>query len=188
MAAIIHNPLSPSARHWTYQDLLGFDESERYEILDGQLISMSPSPSVYHQRLLAKLYLMIAAFLQQHPLGEAFFAPLDVVFAEDNTAQPDLIFIANENAGIIKNQVFGAPDLAAEILSPSSIRRDRYEKLEQFARFGVKEYWIVDPANRSVEILSLRDSRYVLHASAAESGLVASLVLTGLEFDVSQLF
>lgn len=186
--AAITNPLSLSARRWTYQDLLGFDESERYEILDGRLISMSPAPSFYHQQLLGRLYLLISAFLQQHPLGQAAFAPVDVVFAEDNTAQPDLIFIANENAGIIKRQIFGAPDLASEILSPSSIRRDRYEKLEQFARFGVKEYWIVDPANHSVEVLLLRDSRYVLHASAAESGPITSIVLSGLEFDVSQLF
>ena len=102
--------------------------------------------------------------------------------------KPDLLFIANENAGIIKERVFGAPDLAAEILAPPGIRRDRYEKLEQYARFGVKEYWIIDPANRSVEILSLREGRYVLHSSAAQSGTVSSLVLAGLELEIGRLF
>jgi len=187
MAAILDQP-TPSAKHWTYEDLQRFDESERYEIYDGKLISMSPSPSIYHQRLLAKLHSLVAAFLHHNPLGEVLFAPLDVVFSEDNTAQPDLLFIANENAGIIKDHVFGAPDLAVEILSPSSIRRDRYDKLEQYARFGVKEYWIIDPANRSVEILALRDGRYVVHSSAAENGAVSSLVLSGLEFEVGQVF
>jgi Uma2 family endonuclease len=130
----------------------------------------------------------VASFLQQHPLGRLVFAPVDVVFSQDNASQPDLIFIANENAGIIKNQVFGAPDLAVEILFPSSIRRDRYEKLEQYARFGVKEYWIIDPANRSVEILALSGGRYALRTSAVGNGPVSSLVLGGLEFEVAQLF
>ena len=113
---------------------------------------------------------------------------MDVVFSNDNTAQPDLLFISNENAGIIKDRVFGAPDLAVEILSASGIRRDRYEKLEQYARFGVKEYWIIDPANRSVEILTLRDGRYTLHSSAAQSGAVSSQVLAGFELEVGQIF
>jgi Uma2 family endonuclease len=111
-----------------------------------------------------------------------------VIFSEDNTAQPDILFIAKENAGITKSHVFGAPDLAVEILSPSSIRRDRYDKLEQYARFGVKEYWIVDPANRSIEILALRDGRYAVHAHATETGAVSSLVLSGFTFDVAQVF
>jgi Uma2 family endonuclease len=187
MSSTLTQPAPPS-RHWIYADLEHFDESERYEIYDGKLISVSPSPSLYHQRLLTRLSSLLLPFLQQHPIGEVFYAPLDVVFSEDNTAQPDLLFISNENAGIMKDRVFGAPDLAVEILSPSSVTRDRYEKLEQYARFGVKEYWIIDQANRSVEILTLRDSRYVLHASAAEKGTVSSLVLTGLEFDVAQLF
>jgi Uma2 family endonuclease len=120
--------------------------------------------------------------------AEVFVAPFDVVMAEDNTAQPDLLFIATANAGIVQNWVFGAPDLVVEILSPSSIRRDRYEKQEQYARFGVKEYWIVDPANRSLEILTLQDQRFTVHSSAVETGEAASQVLAGLIVDVAQLF
>jgi Uma2 family endonuclease len=187
MAATLDQP-TPLAKHWTYEDLLRFDETERYEIYDGKLISMSPAPHIYHQRLLSKLNSLVLAYLQQNPVGEVFFAPVDVVFSQDNTAQPDLLFIANENAGIVKDRVFGAPDLAAEILSPSSIHRDRYEKLEQYARFGVKEYWIIDPAYRSIEILTLRDGRYVVHTSAVENGVVSSLVLSGFTFDVAQIF
>ena len=187
MAATLDQP-TPSAKHWTFDDLLRFDETERYEIYDGKLISMSPAPSFHHQELLGRLYAMVLSFLQQQPLGRLVFAPVDVVFSEDNTAQPDLIFIANENAGIIKDRVFGAPDLAVEVLSPSSIRRDRYEKLEQYARFGVREYWIIDPANRSIEILTLRDGRYVVHTNATGNGAVSSLVLNGFTFEVSEVF
>jgi Uma2 family endonuclease len=78
--------------------------------------------------------------------------------------------------------------LVVEILSPSSIRRDRYEKLEQYARFGVKEYWIVDPASHAFEILVLEDKRLVVHAIAAESGRVESKLLTGLTIDLTEVF
>jgi Uma2 family endonuclease len=165
-----------------------FDETERYEIYDGRLLSMSPSPSYYHQRLVARLYLLLVGFVQPRELGEVIFAPMDVIMSEDNTAQPDLLFIAKENAGIVKNWVFGSPDLVVEILSPSSIRRDRHDKLEQYARFGVKEYWIVDPANRSLEILTLREKQFTVHSLAAETGSAESKVLAGLSVDVAQLF
>lgn len=186
MPRVLEDP--PSTQRWTFADLMQFDETERYEIYDGRLIPMAPSPNTYHQRLVARLFRLLDGFVQPRELGEVFLAPYDVVLAEDNTAQPDLLFIAKENAGIVQNWVFGAPDLAVEILSPSSIRRDRYDKQEQYARFGVKEYWIVDPANHSLEILALQDKRFVVQASAAETGEVASRVLDGLIIDVAKLF
>ena len=186
MAAVLHNP--PASKHWTFADLSQFDETERYEIDNGRLIPMAPSPNTFHQRLVSRLFRLLDGFVQSRDLGEVFVAPFDVVMAEDNTAQPDLLFIAKENAGIVKNWVFGAPDLVVEILSPSSIRRDRYDKQAQYARFGVKEYWIVDPANRSLEILALQDKQFIVHSSAAETGQAESRVLAGLIVDVASLF
>jgi Uma2 family endonuclease len=186
MAAVLNNP--PASKRWTFADLAQFDESERYEIYDGKLIPMAPAPNIYHQRLVARLFRLLDDFAQSRELGEVIIAPTDVVMADDNTAQPDLLFIAKENAGIVKNWVFGAPDLAGEILSPSSIRHDRYEKQEQYARFGVKEYWIVDPVSRSLEILTLEDERFVVHSVAAETGNAESKVLAGLSIDVATLF
>ncbi len=186
MATALNHP--PAAKRWTFADLMQFDETERYEIYDGRLIPMAPAPNLYHQRIAGRLHLLLSAFVQTGELGEVLFAPVDVVMSEENTAQPDLLFIAKENAGIAQNLVSGAPDLVVEILSPSSIRRDRYEKQEQYARFGVKEYWIVDPANRSLEILTLQDKRFAVHSSAVETGEAASHVLAGLIVDVAQLF
>jgi Uma2 family endonuclease len=186
MAAVLINP--STSKRWTFADLAQFDESERYEIYDGKLIPMAPSPNTYHQRLLKRLFRLLDGFVESRQLGEVFVAPYDVVMADDNIAQPDLLFIAKENAGIVKNWVFGAPDLAIEILSPSSIRRDRYDKQEQYARFGVKEYWIIDPVNRSVEILALAEKRFVIHSLASETGTAESKVLAGLSIDVAALF
>src|SRR5438034_8433140 len=92
------------------------------------------------------------------------------------------------NAGIIQRRaIFGTPDLLVELISPSSVRRDRYEKKDLYARFGVKEYWIGDPANKALEILTLKEGRYELHYCAEEKGKLASLVLAGLEFDLSDI-
>lgn len=186
MAATLDQP-TPSARHWKWEDLQRFDETERYEINDGRLISMPRSNTFRHQEVLGRILFLVESFLQQHPLGTAILGPMDVVFSDDNIAEPDLLFIANEHLAILKDHVFGAPDLMVEVLMPSSILRDRYHKLEQYARFGVKEYWIIDPANRSIEILTLHNGRYVLRASAVEKGDVSSLVLSGFTFDAAQI-
>jgi len=74
-----------------------------------------------------------------------------------------------------------------EIISPSSVRRDRYDKKQLYAHFGVKEYWIGDPANKSLEILTLKERLYELYCSAEIKGKLTSLVLEGLEFDVSEI-
>lgn len=186
MAAVLNNP--PASKHWTFADLAQFDEAERYEIYDGRLISMAPAPDFHHQEIAANLHLLLAGFVRPRQLGKLVYAPADVVLADDTVVQPDLLFIAKENLGIVQKQVHGAPDLVVEILSPSSIRHDRLNKLELYARFGVKEYWIVDPANHSLEILTLEDKRFAVHSIAAETGLVESKVLVGLSVDVAQVF
>ena len=86
-----------------------------------------------------------------------------------------------------RRAIFGVPDLLVEIVSPSSVRRDRYDKKDLYARFGVREYWIADPANQALEILSLRDGRYGLHSCAEEKGKLKSLLLRELEFDLTDL-
>lgn len=186
MAAVLNNPTA--SKHWTFADLAQFDESERYEIHDGLLISMAPAPDFHHQEISMALSFLLVGFVRSRQLGKVVAAPTDVVLSEDNVVQPDLLFIAKDNLGIIDRQVHGAPDLVVEILSPSTLRYDRQKKLELYARFGVKEYWVVDRANRSLEILTLEDKRFTVHSMAAETGLAESKVLAGLSIDVAQVF
>ena len=126
--------------------------------------------------------------MKRQKLGKVFVAPVDVVLDAENTVQPDLVFIATTNLGIIqKRAIFGTPDLLIELISPSRVRRDRYDKKELYPRIGVREYWIVDPANKSLEILTLKDRLYELHCSAEIEGKLTSLVLEGLEFDLAEI-
>ncbi len=183
MAAV----LETQVRRWTYEEYCRLDDDQRHEIIDGHLL-MAPSPDMWHQDWSRDLTLLIATHARRHKLGKVFAAPFDVVLDPANVVQPDLIFVAAANLGILQRRgIFGVPDLLIELISPSSVRRDRYDKRELYARFGVKEYWVGDPANRSLEILTLKDGRYELHCAAEEKGWLTSLVLTGLEFDLTEL-
>jgi Uma2 family endonuclease len=189
MAATLDKPKPPKKR-WTYEDYCRIDDDRRYEIDDGALIPMiPPSPTPDHQNEALELAILLRAFVRTRKLGKIYIAPLDVVFSSTDTAQPDIIFVAKANSGIVQKQcINGAPDLVVEIVSPGSIRRDRYDKLSKYARFRVKEYWIVDPANRSLEVLTLEGGLYVVHSSAEESGHVTSKVLRGLKVKLADLF
>lgn len=183
MAAV----LEKQARRWTYEEYYQLEDDQRYEIIDGNLLR-APAPDSWHQDWSRKLFRLVDQFVIKKKLGEVFYAPIDVVLDPQNTVQPDLVFVAAANTSIIQRRaIFGVPDLLIEIVSPSSVRRDRYDKKDLYARFGVKEYWIGDPANQSLEILTLKDGRYELHCAAEIQGKLTSLVLAGLEFDLSQI-
>jgi Uma2 family endonuclease len=174
-------------KRWTYEEYARLDDEQRYEIIDGELL-MAPGPDMWHQEWLGELYQRIAAYVRSHKLGKVYLAPFDVVLDSQNVVQPDLVFIANANLSILKVRgVFGVPDLLIELVSPSSVRRDRYVKKGLYARFGVKEYWIAEPGNKSLEVWKLQDQQFELHCIVEEKGKVRSLVLPGFEFDLSEI-
>ena len=183
MAAVMEK----QARRWTYEEYCRLDDDQRFEIIEGSLL-MAPAPDTWHQNWSRKLFRLIDRHLTRHQLGELYYAPIDVVLDPENIVQPDLVFVSAANAGIVqRSAVFGTPDLLIELVSPSSMRRDRYDKKEIYARFGVREYWIGDPSNASLEVLTLRSGRYELHCAAEEAGHVTSLVLPQLEFDLTEI-
>ncbi|SRR6266446_4977139 len=183
MAAVAEKP----AKRWTYEEYYKLDDDKRYEIIDGNLV-MAPAPDTWHQDWVSGLNLILTPFVKRNKLGRMFISPIDVVLDSENTVQPDLVFVSSSNKDIIQRRgIFGVPDLLIEIISPSSVRRDRYDRKNLFARFGVKEYWIGDPANMALEILTLKAGQYELHCSAEEKGKLTSVVLAGLEFDLKEV-
>ena len=90
---------------------------------------MAPAPDTWHQDWSRKLFRVVGRFVVESGLGELFYAPIDVVLDAENTVQPDLVFISSANLGILQQRaIFGTPDLLVELVSPSSVRRDRYDK------------------------------------------------------------
>ena len=175
------------ARRWTYEEYYRLNDDQRYEIIDGNLL-MAPAPDTWHQSWIGALFIILDRHVRSRNLGKVFLSPVDVVLNSENSVQPDLVFVSSANLGIVQRRgIFGTPDLLVEMVSVSSMRRDRYDKKELYGRFGVKEYWIGDPANKALEILTLKDGNYELHCVAEEKGKLTSLVLTGLEFDLSEI-
>lgn len=172
---------------WTYEDYLALDDEVAFEIINGKAL-MSPAPELFHQRWAGKLYLAVQRHVEARKLGEVFFAPVDVVLDEKNIVQPDLVFVSTANAGLLERRgIMGAPDLVVEIISPTSLRRDRYDKRELYARCGVKEFWLADVANRSIEVLSLQTNTYQLLCCATDEGKIRSEILPGFELDLASL-
>lgn len=176
----------PEYRAMEFEDTDNF----QYELLNGEIVKKA-SPTVQHQRISMRLIATFLRYISDHPVGEIFHAPLDVVLNDFNSPQPDVIFIRNERRNIIDEHeqvIMGTPDLLVEIISTGSIKRDRIEKKDLYEQFGVAEFWIVDPNNRSVEVYQLTENRYKVFAFAAESGKVQSSVFSGFELDVAEIF
>ncbi len=184
----------------TYREFreMEFDEDDRfhYELLDGAMYKKS-SPSPQHQRLSRLLLRAIDTLVTEKNLGEVFYAPLDVSLDEYNAPQPDLVFVSTAKQHLVtRDGIRGAPDLVVEIISPSSVKIDRFKKRDIYERFGIPEYWLVDPQNQTVEVYVLAEAgRYesfcvasVLDIDEGTSFPITSTVLTELQLDIRQLF
>jgi len=131
----------------------------------------------------------MADWVEQQVMGEIFIAPYDVILSDNDTLQPDILFVAEHRLSIITHRACeGAPDLVVEILSPSTSQRDLGIKWERYALFGVREYWVVDPTARSLEVLSLREGVYASLGAHTGQASPATEVLAGLAFPVMILF
>ncbi|MEN1968020.1 Uma2 family endonuclease [Lentibacillus sp. N15] len=181
-------------RTYSYADYQTWNEGERVELIDGKIFNMSPAPSRRHQQVLRELSTAFSVFLRDKDC-EVFFAPFDVRLSVenkqdndiDNVVQPDLSIVCDQNK-LDDKGCNGAPDMIVEVLSPSSIKLDRWEKYQLYEKSGVKEYWLVDPANESVEIHHLIDDQYNFHGVFTKEDTISIHVLTGLELKLSQIF
>ena len=178
----------PQRVHYTWDDYVKLpDDGKRYEIIDGELF-VTAAPFTDHQYTVWALIILIDGW---HRLGGGmpFSAPVDVVLANDTIVQPDLIWISEERiVELIGDQVRGIPDLVIEVLSPSTARRDRNKKSEIYERFGAREYWLVDPRQKTVEIRSLSGGKFVPHAQGCGDVVLSSSLDARLTVQPSRLF
>jgi Uma2 family endonuclease/predicted DNA-binding transcriptional regulator AlpA len=175
----------------TYQDylLIPDEPGYRFEILDGILIK-EPSPNVMHQRVSRRLQRILEDyFWEVDPDGEVFDAPLDVTFHDVTVVQPDLFYVSGEQKLIVKdNRIDGPPTLIVEVLSPSSSRKDRFQKLGIYQKMQVQHYWIVNPWEKTLECFSLHDGVYALVAAGMDEELVEHPEFLGLSVALSNLW
>src|SRR5262249_35803215 len=127
-------------------------DGKRHEIIDGEHY-VTPSPNTKHQTVSMNLTTAFVIYLKQHPRGRLFAAPFDVVFSDLDIVEPDLLYISRERTSIVTDKhVRGAPDLVVEIHSPSTRKTDELTKRKLYERFGVQEYWVVDPELETIKI------------------------------------
>jgi len=145
----------------TYEDyLLIPNDGKRHELLNGEHF-MTPSPNTKHQRILGNLYHALRNYLAQHPVGEVFMAPLDVVMSPYDVCEPDIVFVSKDQTSIVTStNIQGVPALVAEVLSDSTRKLDETYKRDRYEQAGVQEYWIVDPEVGLAKVLRLGDRGY----------------------------
>jgi Uma2 family endonuclease len=165
------------------------DDNFIYELLNGSLVKRA-SPTIRHQDIQGELFALMRTYVSEKKLGKVLSAPIDVYFDDHNCPQPDIVFVSKERRFLVEDSdyVNGAPDLIVEIISPGTGKNDRGWKKDLYERFAVKEYWIVDPSAKLVEIYGMRENAYRLLAIQEEEGVVASSVLPGFELDIKVLF
>ncbi len=150
-----------------------------HELIHGEEI-MSPSPTRNHQRVSGRLFKLLSSLV---PNGEVYYAPVDVVLDVQNVIQPDLLWVAEKSACVWVEGKYlsGAPDLAVEIFSPGTARRDKKDKFRLYEKAGVREYWMVDPDETWLEIWQLKDAHFVFVDVYGPEGVCASPLLGAVD-------
>lgn len=135
-------------------------EGTPIQVINNQFY-MSPSPAFAHFSIAREIFRSIDAYVLQNNLGEAIYAPVDVYLGDKSAVQPDVFFISNANKHFIKNDgIYGAPDIIIEVLSPRNKNADLIKKKAVYEQFGVQEYFIVEPSDKSVLSYYLKDGKY----------------------------
>lgn len=164
------------------------ESNEPTELWDGKII-VSPSTSFFHQELVDRFHDHLKRWVRSHQLGKTAVAPLDMVLSPNQAAQPDVIFISSRRLEIVQNgRVRGPADLVAEVISPQSRRRDRIDKHDLYERHGVREYWLIDPETRTVEVFHLDAGTYQMVGRWQSGEMAVSRLLPGFEVPVTALF
>jgi Uma2 family endonuclease len=182
--------VASTTRRLTYDDLEVIVQEragDRHEIINGELV-VTPSPVPRHQIVSLNLTRILDQFVVAGKLGTVLYAPIDIRLSPDNVLIPDIVFIAQARGHLIgQKAIEGPPDLVVEIVSPGTKKRDLTVKRNLYARFGVPEYWVVDPIDRTVSVFERSGNAYQSVPHAAD-GSVQSRVLPSLERTLQMVF
>lgn len=173
--------------HYTYADYEKLPEGAPYQLIGGDLIK-EPSPVPYHQMVSIRIVFELVKFVEERDLGIVLDAPMDVYFSDTEVYQPDIMFISKDRMNIIgEKNIEAAPDLIVEILSPSSAYYDLRHKMHVYETSGVREYWVVDPIEKGVEIYQNINGEFKLFNKALSSGLIRSALLEGFTVELEKV-
>ncbi|WP_102348278.1 Uma2 family endonuclease [Bacillus sp. Marseille-P3661] len=180
---------------FSYYDYCKWDESVRVELIDGEVYDMTPSPSRRHQEILGELFTEFNTFLRDKKC-KVFIAPFDVRLLSEskkddkvfNVVQSDLTIVCDPSK-LDDRGCNGSPNFILEVLSPSTTKHDRWRKYKLYEKSGVREYWIVDVHNETVEIFLLNDGGvYQLSGVYSKEDYVEVITVEGLKIELDKIF
>lgn len=172
----------------TVEDYRATPEGSRYQLIEGDLIR-APAPNMFHQSISGRIYRLLADFVERRSFGQVYFAPCDVYLSEHDVVQPDVLFVASANLGILREDgVHGAPDLVIEVLSPATAQLDKKSKRRIYARAGVKEMWLVDPLLLQVQLYDFARDPAKPVRLVEEDETFTTPLLPGLNVVVADIF
>lgn len=182
-------PAVSAKRKTTARDFFRLPEGTRAQLINGELV-MSPAPQTDHQRAIGKVHYLIQSYLSGHHCGEIFLSSIDVKFSDNEVYQPDIVYVAKENLDIVKNWgIDGVPDLIIEVLSASTAYYDLTHKRHVYENFGVKDYLIIDPIERTAELFLLQpDGKFLSQGLLRGTGKISLSTLPSLSMRVEEIF
>ncbi len=180
----------PNRKLATWSDLQRTpDDGNMYEVLDGELV-MTPAPYLVHQDVSRQITKLVGRHIDDNDLGTYWYAPTAVRLSKHDVPEPDFLFVRKDRLGECRSReaIHGPPDLVVEILSESTFRKDLLRKRRIYERYGVLEYWIVDPAKETVTVLTLEELAYRDSKPVRGEDLIRSKVLPALKVRAGELF
>jgi Uma2 family endonuclease len=181
--------LFPRQGTWTVDEYLSMNTNHLIEFSDG-ILEVLPMPTEQHQMIVAFLYETVKAFVAPRELGKVLFAALPVKLWEEKFREPDIVFMLAKNAQRRGNQYWRCADLVMEVVSQDDPNRDLVKKRAEYAKAGIPEYWIVDPRDETITLLSLDTSpgSYREVGKYAAGDVAKSVLLNGFSVDVAEVF
>jgi len=177
-----------SSRVYSYDDFCALiRDGQKADLIDGVIYMASPD-NVDANRINGWLHTLVSVFARKRKLGEVFISRVACRLDDHNAPEPDILFVSvKHKARIRRGGIAGSPDAAWEIVSPDSVERDYEKKWEQYERFKIPEYWIVDELEKKVTLLRLdRQGKY--RPIAPRNGVLRSRVLKGFWLDLNWLW
>jgi Uma2 family endonuclease len=173
----------------TYEDYAALpSDGRRWELIDGEL-EVNAAPSPRHQTVSRRLQFELMRALEVHGLALVFNAPVDLILSPHDIVQPDLLILASARANLVTERgIEGAPDVVVEILSPGTQVLDRRVKKATYARFGVAEYWLVDPVGGHLDLYRLDPRQYVIERRFDRASRLTTPSFGEVDVDLSRVF
>ena len=177
----------PAQGHWSEEEYLALDTNHLIELSHGQL-EVLPTPTQSHQLLVIALLELLRNFVREEQLGNVLLAPMRVQLWPGKFREPDILFMRSEHDARRSDRFWDGADLVMEVVSPDDPERDKVTKRREYAQAGIPEYWIVDPTDSSITVLTLQRQEYALHGEFGSDETATSVLLDRFTVEVGAVF